>query len=234
MLPLSDDASRRLLAPLGAHRRAFITPSKGKRRRARQKKSKAPDSEAPAAESPFPPVPELAAYVDVGLSKISRTLQLMAGQDAGPAEPTAAATTTTTTPQGEAAGSAAPYSVVFVARGGQSSAFHSHFPQMVGLAARSQTQTQTPPGDRAVRLVSFSSRACEERLSAALGLPRVSSIALREGAPGPQAEGLVGFVRERVAPVRVAWLDEARSAEFLGTKIDAVPTRVGTKKPRLS
>jgi ribonuclease P/MRP protein subunit POP3 len=96
---------------------------------------------------------------------------------------------------------------------------------MVSLAAASQSP------DEAVRLVGFS-RACEERLSAALGIPRVSSIALREGAP--QAKGLVDFVREHVAPIELAWLREARSGRFLETRIDAVPTKVGTKKLRLS
>jgi ribonuclease P/MRP protein subunit POP3 len=96
---------------------------------------------------------------------------------------------------------------------------------MVATAAQSQ------PAYRAVRLVGFS-KACEDRLSAALGIPRVSSIGLREDAP--QAKGLVDFVRERVPPIEVAWLKEAQSAKFLETKIDAVPTKIGNKKPRLS
>ncbi|KAL2018793.1 hypothetical protein VTK56DRAFT_351 [Thermocarpiscus australiensis] len=207
----------RLLAPLGTHRRSFIVPSKGKRKRSEKKAS----SEAPAAAATVPPVPELAAHVDVGLSKVSRTLQAMsstvrigpsAGGGASQHEELSAPDTK-------------PYSVVFVARSGQSSAFHCHFPQMVALAAQSQS------AEKAVRLVGFS-KSCEERLSAALGIPRVSSIGLREDAP--QAKGLVDFVRERVAPVEVSWLREARSAKFLETKIDAVPTKVGTKKPRLS
>ncbi len=120
-----------------------------------------------------------------------------------------------------------PYTVVFVARAGQSSAFHSHFPQMVALAARSQ-----PADDEAVRLVGLS-KACEDRLSAALGIPRASSIALRGDAP--QAKGLVDFVRARVAPVDVAWLREAQGgAGFLETRIAAVPTRIGVKKVKSS
>ncbi|KAK4661483.1 RNase P and RNase MRP subunit [Podospora pseudopauciseta] len=177
-----------LLSPLGTHRRLFVTPSKGMRDR---KRKRAQD------EDPVPPTPELAGYVDVGLSHISRTLQTMSGKDAK------------------------PYSVVFVARSGQSSAFHCHFPQMVALASRSQ------PPEKAVRLVGIS-KACEDKLSAALGIPRVSSIALREDAP--QAKGLVDFVREHVKPVEVAWLKEARAGQYLDTKIDAVPTKIGVKK----
>jgi ribonuclease P/MRP protein subunit POP3 len=96
---------------------------------------------------------------------------------------------------------------------------------MVALAAQSQST------DKAVRLVGFS-KACEDRLSAALGIPRVSSIGLREDAP--LAKGLVDFVRERVKPVEVPWLREAKEGKFLETRIAAVPTKVGNKKARLS
>ncbi|KAK4137417.1 hypothetical protein BT67DRAFT_414702 [Trichocladium antarcticum] len=205
-----------LLAPLGAHRRSFITPSKGKRKRAR----KEANQEGPVTL--VAPVPELAAYVDVGLSRVSRTLQAVSRKDGLNPPPKVA-----TSPQddSESGPDTRPYSIVFVARSGQTSAFHCHFPQMVALAARSR------PADRAVRLVGFS-KACEDRLSAALGIPRVSSIGLREDAP--LAKGLVDFVHERVAPIEVAWLQEAQSAGFLETKIDAVPTKIGAKRPRLA
>ncbi|AEO69259.1 uncharacterized protein THITE_2119448 [Thermothielavioides terrestris NRRL 8126] len=218
-----DLPARSLLAPLGAHRRSFIPASKGKRKRSKRAQNReTPAAAAPA--NPAPPVPELSAYVDVGLAKISRTLQAMSpsrdepgllqqeGSSAKQEEPTSR-------PDDR------PYSVVFAARSGRSSAFHCHFPQMVALAARSQK------ADDAVRLVGLS-KACEDRLSAALGIPRVSSIALREGAP--QAKGLVDFVREHVAPVKVPWLEEAQAAQFLETRIDPVPTKIGSKKPRLS
>ncbi len=117
-----------------------------------------------------------------------------------------------------------PYAVVFVARSGQSSAFHCHFPQIVARASQSR------PTDSPIRLVGFS-KACEDRLSAALGIPRVSSVALREDAP--HSKGLVDFVREHVAPIEVSWLREVQSGNFLETKIDGVPTKVGTKKQRV-
>ncbi|KAL2259797.1 hypothetical protein VTK26DRAFT_6390 [Humicola hyalothermophila] len=213
-----------LLAPIGTHRRSFIVPSKGKRKRRSPTKTAggAATIAAPVPPAPpAPPAPELAAFVDVGLSQISRGLQTMSSKD-GRKAPPGDATTQQSKPINP---KDKPYSVVFVARSGQSSAFHCHFPQMVALAARSQ------PTETALRLVGLS-KACEERLSAALGIPRVSSIGLREDAP--HAKGLVDFVRERVAPIQVAWLEEARSAKFLETKIDAVPTRIGTKKIRLS
>lgn len=209
------------MSPLGNYRRSFITPSKGKRKR--PKKGGSLESPVPTAPvSSAPPVPEFAAHVDVGLSQISRTLQNMSSKD----EVSPSLVDTSSNPGGaDASTSSKPYSVVFVARSGQSSAFHCHFPQMVAVAAQSQ------PADIAVRLVGLS-KACEDRLSAALGIPRVSSIGLREDAP--QARGLVDFVREHVAPVDVSWLREAQSAEFLETKIDAVATKVGAKKLRSS
>jgi ribonuclease P/MRP protein subunit POP3 len=172
-------------------------------------------------------VPELAAHVDVGLSQISRALQAMSGEDkdkAGPSPADALSKPGGADPSASNSNNR-PYSVVFVARSGQSSAFHCHFPQMVATSALSQ------PADQTVRLVGFS-KACEDRLSAALGIPRVSSVGLREDAP--QAKGLVDFVRQHVAPVDVSWLREAQSAKFLATKIDAVATKVGSKKLRLS
>lgn len=176
----------------------------------------------PVAATAAPPVPELASHVDVGLSKISRSLQLMSGKDKlalssgdAPSE----------LGEAEAGGDSRPYAIVFVARSGQSSAFHCHFPDIVALASHSRSSYKP------IRLVGFS-KACEDRLSAALGIPRASSIALREDAP--HAKGLVDFVREHVAPVELSWLREAQSGKFLETKIDGVPTKVGTKKPRVS
>ncbi|KAK3375131.1 hypothetical protein B0H63DRAFT_481921 [Podospora didyma] len=200
----------RLLAPLGMHRKSYITPSKGRRRRPRKPAA----SDDPEATSPVPPAPELAAYVDVGLSNISRQLQDMS-----------AAPDHSATPKSKNKVGQAPYSVVFVARSGQSSAFNCHFPQMAALVSKSQ------PTEEALRLVGFS-RSCEDRLSAALGIPRVSSIAIRDDAP--QAKGLVGFVRDHVAPIKVGWLQEARSGGILETKIEAVQTMVGSKRPKTS
>ncbi|KAK4140336.1 uncharacterized protein C8A04DRAFT_15048 [Dichotomopilus funicola] len=240
-----------LLAPIGAHRESFITPSKGKRKRVRKANNPAGSGTEKPVE-PIPPSPPISAHVDVGLSVISRGLQAMSREeDNSPSGPSPSSTKNTTkieskTPQPPPPiaepGSRTrppPYSIVFVARSGQSSAFHCHFPQMVALASQTQQPTNSNP-DPAIRLVGFS-RACEDRLSAALGVPRVSSVALRAGAEssGPegvsQARGLVEFVRERVAPVDVAWLREEggvgkRKGGFLETRIEAVPTKVGVKK----
>jgi ribonuclease P/MRP protein subunit POP3 len=83
------------------------------------------------------------------------------------------------------------------------------------------------PSKQPIRLVGFSA-ACEERLSAALGVPRVSSIGLREGAP--QAKALIEFVREHVASVDAAWLQAVEDGQFLETKINALEVAVGSTK----
>jgi len=202
-----------LLAPIG-HRRSQITSSKGKRKRKRARKgaskrqtdAAATDAVTASVTSTVPPMPELAAYVDIGLSRICRNLQDMSRRKPSEAKPS---------PPDQQAG----YSVVFVSRASKSSAFGSHFPQMLALASRSS--------EKPVRLVGFSSKACEDRLAAALGIPRVSSLALREGAP--QAKGLLDFLQDHVPPVEVIWLDEARRGEYLATNIESIQTKVGPK-----
>lgn len=115
------------------------------------------------------------------------------------------------------------YSMIFVARGDQSSSFNCHFPQMVGAGSRHLE------ADKKIRLVGFS-RPCSERLSACLGLPRVSSVAIRTGAPG--ASALQELVRRTVKPVDAAWLEETRQAKYLATMINATETTVGPKRVR--
>ena len=170
----------------------------------------------------MPPAPELAAYVDVGFSTISRNLQDLSAVAVSEEKPEEAKTGNDGA-KVSSGGKKAPYSIVFVARSGQSSAFNCHFPQMVAVASKSQ------PKEEQMRLVGFS-KSCEERLATALGIPRVSSIAVR--ADAPQAKGLVDFVREHVAPIEVAWLQQAGSGKFLETNIEAVPTKIGSKKTK--
>lgn len=208
--------SSSLLSPLGHHRRSFISPSTGKRAKRRKRKY----SEGAVSTDAVPPVPELSKYVDLGLASISRSLEKMSA--APEADSPAASKTTGEEGTSEKSGSE-PYAVIFVARSGQPPAFHSHFPQMVALASRSA------PSRQPTRLVGFSA-ACEDRLSTSLGIPRVSSIGLREGTP--QAQGLVEFVREHVAPVDMSWFQEVESGRFLGTKINAIEVPVGAKKQK--
>ncbi|KAL8387904.1 hypothetical protein RB595_009586 [Gaeumannomyces hyphopodioides] len=203
-----------LLSPLGVHRRRYGSQSKGKRSKAKRKEQGQLE-EAPAAEAVKPPPPELGRYVDVGLASITRGLQQAAadGNHNG---------AKTRSGKGVAGGGAAdiiPYTIVFVARSGQSSAFHCHFPQMVAVASESSP----------VLLVGFS-KACEDRLSECLGIPRASSVALR--ADAPQSQALLGFVRQKVAPVGIPWLREAATAGYQETKINTIEAPVGRKRQK--
>ncbi|KAI0887254.1 uncharacterized protein GGS22DRAFT_156561 [Annulohypoxylon maeteangense] len=199
-----------LLEPLGRHRSKYIQPSKGQRDKKR--KRKAPNTGSKELASP--PIPELRTYVDVGLTTVTRHLQEMAskahGVDSTLEEKLASQET-----------SCSPYSVIFVARSGQSSILNGHFPQMVAVASKSNP-SQTP-----IRLVGLS-KSCEDRLSESLCIPRVSCIGLYEGAPNSKA--LVEFARQHVPPIESHWLQEARQAEYQETTINTIETFIGSKK----
>lgn len=115
-----------------------------------------------------------------------------------------------------------PYYVVFVVRSGPPSTFFSHLPQMVAAASR---QLEEP-----IRLVGFS-KSCEEKLSACLGIPRVSSVALRAG-DSVQLKALVDFVRKQVAPVEALWMEDGGKGEFRETKINSIQAPVGAKRQK--
>ncbi|KAI0840467.1 hypothetical protein F5Y06DRAFT_241102 [Hypoxylon sp. FL0890] len=201
-----------LLGSLGQYRSEYVQLSRGKRDKKR--KRKAPTT--PSKDLPPPPAPELKSYVDVGLTAVTRHLQEIASKaknvEANLEDKRLSQETSITS-----------YSVIFVARSGYPSALSSHLPQMVAVASKSHPE-QTP-----IRLVGLS-KACEDRLSESLGVPRVSCIGLREQAPSSKA--LVEFVRQHVPAVEVQWLKEARQAEHRGTNINAIETFVGSKKQR--
>ncbi|CAK7235612.1 RNase P and RNase MRP subunit [Sporothrix curviconia] len=241
-----------LLSPVGQHRRDHVDSSRGKRsrRRARQAAKEAPKEtgggSSPAAKTHdarketaletkrpkgnVPPLPELSRFVDVGLATITRELAKSSAPGASisvhdPSRPASSALPMSTTP---APHSSTPYAAVFVVRSGHPSAFYSHFPQMIAVASQQAAAApDSPPVP--VRLVGFS-RACEDRLSASLEIPRVSAIALRSGAP--QSQGLLKFLEEAVPTVDVQWLDEAQAGKFRDTRIQIADVRVGPKRKK--
>ncbi|KAI5863138.1 hypothetical protein GGS23DRAFT_568457 [Durotheca rogersii] len=199
-----------LLTPLGEYRAEHTQPSKG--RRDRKRKRRAPSSRP--QDLPPPPIPEIKSYIDVGLSAVTRSLQESAsrGPDVELSPP----------PEPRDQGPASrPYSAIFVARSGQPTVLNGHLPQMVAAACEAQ-QGQAP-----IRLVGLS-KACGDRLSESLGVPRVSCIGLREEAP--KSKALVEFTRRHVPVVEAQWLEEARQGEHKGTNINAVETCIGRKK----
>ncbi|KAK1703862.1 hypothetical protein BDP67DRAFT_549586 [Colletotrichum lupini] len=102
-----------------------------------------------------------------------------------------------------------------------SSAFNCQLPQMVAVASN----TAAPAS--ATRLVGYS-KPCGEKLSAAVGIPRVSSIGIRVGAP--MSKALVDYVQKHVSPIHVAWLDEAKDAVYRSTQLKAEEKMVPAKK----
>ncbi|KAF3770104.1 hypothetical protein M406DRAFT_34447 [Cryphonectria parasitica EP155] len=197
-----------VLSPISHHRQAYKTASKGKRNKRKRKRDQ--ESEPPV-ERAVPPSPAIATFVEVGLSTITRNLQLLNCSPTG-SDPQAQTPST----------QISPYAVIFIARSGPPSAFFSHLPQMVATASKFH-QLSEP-----VRLVGFS-KACEERLSACMGIPRVTSVALRSN-DTTQARALVDFVRKTVPPVVAPWLEEAGRGKFLETKINALEAPVGQKR----
>ncbi|KAH8890760.1 hypothetical protein GQ53DRAFT_746947 [Thozetella sp. PMI_491] len=202
-----------LLTPLGVYRKSHITPSRGKRSKLKRKRSGHAETEKDLQQ---PPRPAVAAYVDVGLASISRHLEALSSQENSRDTEWDGAL-----PAHELRNTLQPYSVIFVARSGMSPIFHSHFLQMM-VAASKAKMLEEP-----MRLVAFS-RPCEERLSAAVGIPRVTSLALRSDAP--QSKALVDFVRAHVPAPEILWLEEARTAKHLVTKIESTSTSIGQPK----
>ncbi|CAJ2510158.1 Uu.00g060580.m01.CDS01 [Anthostomella pinea] len=203
-----------LLAPLGRHRSEHARPSKGKRAKKRKRK----EASEKETDAPSPPAPEILSYVDVGLTTVTRNMQKQAaeGRLLGLLPPGQ-----TSAEVGNSAGRF--YSVVFVARSGQANMLNSHLPQMVAVASNSH------PSRIPTRLVGLS-KACEDRLSESLGIPRASCIALCDDAPN--SEALVEFIRQRVPIVDVPWLKVASQAEHQPTKINTIETSIGAKKQR--
>ncbi|KAI1200117.1 hypothetical protein F5X97DRAFT_294929 [Nemania serpens] len=199
-----------LLSPLGHYRSQHVHASKGNRAKKRKRKEQSDLETAP----PSPPVPELQSYVDIGLSCVSRCLQKTASERLE----------TSSVPEGqelEGLTKGRFYSAIFVARSGQPNALSSHLPQMVAVASKSH------PSLPLTRLVELP-RACEGRLCESLGIPRVSCIGLCVDAPN--SNPLIDFTRQHVAIPEVAWLQEARHAEYRPTKINSTETVIGAKK----
>ncbi|KAJ2899013.1 type 2A phosphatase activator TIP41 [Zalerion maritima] len=200
-MQLTKAAWSSLISPLGEYRRRFIVPSKGKRDKRRKRKMNGGDDEM---KTNMPPPPPLSSYVDVGMAGISRVLEKLSAKSK------------------EDESAETPWlSVIFVvgieppsslSSASSSSPLSWHFSQVVTTA--SLAHPDKPP----IRLVGFK-RDVADRLSEALGLPRVSCIALREGCP--QSEALVEFIRESIFPVDVPWLQDAKTATFKPTKVKA-------------
>lgn len=95
---------------------------------------------------------------------------------------------------------------------------------MVAIASKSQ-QLAEP-----IRLVGFS-KGSEERLSACMGIPRVTSLALCADDMA-QLKTVVDFVRERVPVIEAPWLEQAAKGKYHETKINTIQAPIGKKRPK--
>lgn len=109
------------------------------------------------------------------------------------------------------------FSIIFVPCADQPSILHAHIPLLI------EAVSLASPWKLPVRLVSLPQKA-DERLSAALGLPRTGMIGLLEGAP--EAAALVELVRMKAPVVNVPWLQEAVVGDYLPVTIKAIETSV--------
>lgn len=195
-------AASSFLSPLGNFRKQHTQTSKGKR--IKNRKRHVTGSTEPGSITPS--APAIRQYVDIGLTTVTRGLQ------------------ETSTIGHDTTKAFRPYSVIFVARSGQPGGINSHLPQMV--AASSGLCPSQPP----IRIVGLS-RSCEQRLTSALGIPRVSCIGVMGDAPNSKA--LIEFIHKRVPVIDVAWLREAVSGGYRDTKIKTIET-IDRKKPKPS
>ena len=73
-------------------------------------------------------------------------------------------------------------------------------------------------------------KGAEERLGAALSIPRVGLIGLIDGAP--ESKGLIEFVRKCVPQVEVPWIQEAMAGAYLPVKINEIETSAPLESKR--
>lgn len=115
------------------------------------------------------------------------------------------------------------FSAILVARSNQPPVLNSHLPQLLNAASKAY------PTKQSTRLVQLP-KGSETRIAEALGLLRVSFLGILDDAPNSKA--LIDLIRDSVEEIETPWLDEAKKAEFLDTKIISIQTTVGTAKAK--
>lgn len=196
--PYLTDTS--LLAPIGRHRSAHITPSKGRRSKKRKR------HEGRSEPHP-PPAPDLTRHITVGVNSTTRHLEHLAQAAAPNQQPQAAAADEADAPH--APESLRHLPLIFTLQP-PSSITTSHLPLLTQTASRSL------PASESARLVPLKP-ASEAKLAAALGLPRVGVIGIMDDAPG--ARPLLEYARQKVPAMDVPWLREACEARYLDVNV---------------
>ncbi|TGO84801.1 hypothetical protein BPOR_0464g00060 [Botrytis porri] len=213
-----------LLSPIGAYRSNHITPSKGKRSKKRKRRDLKSENEG---SSEIPSSPEISSYIITGLNSIHRMLEESSKRgfetkETLPTEPE-------TRPQSKELNSSPQsppqthFSAIFVARSNQHPILNSHLPQLLNTVSKAYP---TKPPTRLVQLP----KGSETRIAAALGIPRVSFLGILDDAPNSKA--LIDSIRNCVGEIEIPWLNEAKKAEFLETKINSIQTTIGAAKAK--
>lgn len=237
MTQANRQPSRSLLSPLGQYRSQSIVPSRGKREKKRKKRENRPPKEpqqkgmeSNATGSEIAQPPDMLKYLTIGFNSTTRYLESLARtaypevtQDQDPT--TSKAETAEPTPSSPA--NPKPMIAIFVPRLDQPPILYSHLPLLIKTASLASTSSPPP------RLISLP-KGAEERLSAALSIPRAGLIGLIEGAPN--INHFIEFIRQQVPEVEVPWLHEAVAGSYMPVNIKAIETNVPAyqKKAKLS
>ncbi len=220
-----------MLNPIGDHRSKYIKRSQGKRAKKRKREGafKEPNREQetdllshqPNAVDTLPDH-ELLDYLTIGFNSTNRHLEALA-QSSAPRNVIASPGLANEGIEAHAdhsndlhtSSTIKPLVAVFVPRSDQSPIMHSHLPLLIKVASLAPSSLQD------IRLVVLS-KGAEIKLSAALGIPRVGMVGLKEGAPA--ASPLIDFVRKRVSKVEIPWLTQAEAGTHIPVKINVTLT----------
>ncbi|OJD36090.1 rna-processing protein [Diplodia corticola] len=211
-----------LLVPIGQHRSAHGTPSKGKRSRKRKRHGAL--SEAATSAPPPPPPPDLIRHITVGINSTTRHLEQLAQAAGGaqsdqmdPSKQSHAVAPGETNAPPHPAKSLRHLSLIITLQP-PSSITTSHLPLLTQTASHGLASSETA-------LLVPLKPVSESKLATALGLPRVGVIGIMDDAPG--VEPLIKYARERVPTTDVPWLREALGGHYL--PVNVLTEQPGTK-----
>jgi len=201
---------------LGDHRRTYIHPSKGKKRKRNAKANEdGPEN--------TPPSPEIGNHLLVGINSVTRHLEALAAENAPTTAPVASPKSTPEDTQENppktncSKESLRPLSMVILTHPKPSlSPAHAHFPTLVHLSALSPSSAASATSETATRLIPLQTTA-DTRLASSLHVPRVGAVGICAGAPG--AKTLELYVREHIGLTECKWVSEAMSVEWKGLNV---------------
>lgn len=193
-----------------------VSKGKSSKKRKRSPSSSQPAEGKRAADevAKSNPPPPIAAHALLGFNRVQRHLEALSAMSSLQRDSHNSAQKPLVPDGNDRKTSIPPIAAVFLLRA-PDNLLHSHLPTLCHTA--SLAHPDRPP----TRLV-WLDPTMEARVADVVGVPRVSVLGFvdaREGVPA-ELQSLVGYVREHVEPVEVAWLRDAREAKWLGTRIE--------------